>query len=383
MYSLPPVVSPLMPFTEFDRTMMLRALALAERGRGYVSPNPLVGCVIVDAAGEIIGEGAHLAFGGPHAEPNAIQDAELRGHSVRGATVYVTLEPHSHQGKTPPCSKLLIEKGIARCVIAMQDPNPKVSGSGIRELREAGIEVSIGLLEDEARELNRFFIKHITTGLPFITLKLATSLDGHSALASGASKWITSEPSRARVHALRAEHDAVMIGARTALVDNPSLTVRLASPPLSPRSRRELRGVRIVLDARMELPPTLNLFSDQEKSKTIVITTREAAHRHGDSFPNGIELLPLDAAVAGRIDLSQLFQVLGERNITSILVEAGPTLAASIVREKLFDELILFYGSILLGADAKPAIGPLGFRLSPMRHAYHSRVWNALRIRMT
>jgi len=153
-----------MPFTKFDSNMMHRALLLARAGAGCVSPNPLVGCVIVNANGEVIGEGAHLIYGGPHAEPNAIRDAEAKGHSVRGATTYVTLEPHSHQGKTPPCSKLLIEKGIARCVVAMEDPNPNVSGAGIRDMRDAGIEVEVGLLEAEARELNKFFIKHVTTG---------------------------------------------------------------------------------------------------------------------------------------------------------------------------------------------------------------------------
>lgn len=340
-----------MAYTDLDREMMLRALALALRGKGRVSPNPLVGCVIVNARGHVIGEGAHLAFGGPHAEPNAIRDAESHGHSVRGATVYVTLEPHAHSGKTPPCSKLLVEKGIARCVVAMQDPNPLVSGNGIQELHDAGIDVNVGLLEEEVREFNRFFIKHVTTGFPFVTLKLASSLDGRSALANGESKWITSEASRARVHALRAEHDAVMIGARTALADDPSLTVRLVEGQ-QPR--------RIVLDARSELPPTLHLFTDATRERTIVVTTREAAIRHGGSFGNGIELLKLEAAQGGRIDLKELFRTLGERGIASILVEAGPTLAGSLVQQKLFDELIVFYGPMVLGGDAKPAIGSLG-----------------------
>ena len=335
---------------------MRQALTLAERGKGFVSPNPLVGCVITAPDGDVIGEGAHLAFGGPHAEPNAIRDAESKGYSVRGATAYVTLEPHSYQGKTPPCSKLLIEEGIARCVIAMPDPNPKVSGNGIQELREAGIEVGVGLLEEEARELNRFFIKHVTANLPFVTLKLASSLDGRSALASGESKWITSEASRRRVHALRAEHDAVMVGARTALADDPSLTVRLIEGH-QPR--------RIVLDARLELPPTLQLFTDSARDQTIVVASREAALRHGGSFGsgpfgNGIELLEVEASQGGRIDLGKLFKTLGARGFASVLVEAGPSLAASIVQQRLFDELILFYGPLLLGGDAKPAVGSLG-----------------------
>ncbi|HET6400642.1 MAG TPA: bifunctional diaminohydroxyphosphoribosylaminopyrimidine deaminase/5-amino-6-(5-phosphoribosylamino)uracil reductase RibD [Candidatus Kapabacteria bacterium] len=340
-----------MALTEFDRRMMIRALTLARRGVGYVSPNPLVGCVIVSGTGEILGEGAHLVFGGPHAEPNAIADAEARGRSVRGATIYITLEPHSHPSKTPPCTKLLIEKGIARCIVAMEDPNPKVSGEGIRELQEAGIPVDTGLLAEEARELNRFFIKHITTRLPYITLKLASSLDGRSAMANGESRWITSETSRKKVHELRAEHDAVLIGARTALADDPALTVRLAEGR---------QPARIVLDARLELPRSLQLFTDEERAKTILVTTAAAAEKNGEAFrKQGIELLTIEA-VNGRIDLSHLLLTLGARGIASVLVEAGSSLMASFVRDRLFDEMLLFYGPVLLGGDAKPAIAPLG-----------------------
>ena len=343
-----------MPFTEFDREMMRRALVLAKQGSGYVSPNPMVGCVIADATGNVLGEGAHLVFSGPHAEPNAIAEAEARGHSVHGATVYVTLEPHSHRGKTPPCSKLLIEKGIARCVIAMEDPNPKVNGNGIRELRGAAIQVDVGLLAEEARELNRFFIKHITRGVPYVTLKLAASLDGRSALDSGESQWITSPASRKKVHALRAEHDAVLIGARTALADDPSLTVRLAAGR---------QPMRIVLDARLELPTSLKLFTDEARAKTILVTTEAAALQNGEVYTKlGIELLTVDAA-NGRIALARLLRALGGRRIMSMLVEAGPTLAASFARERLFDELLLFFGPILLGGDARPMIGPLGLEL--------------------
>jgi len=340
-----------MPPTEFDRQMMLHALSLAKRGVGNVSPNPLVGCVVVSASGELLGEGAHLVFGRPHAEPNAIADAEAHGHSVRGATVYVTLEPHSHQGKTPPCTTLLIEKEIARCVIAMEDPNPTVSGKGIRELQKAGIQVEVGLLAQEACELNRFFVRHITSGFPFVTVKLATSLDGRSALAHGESKWITSEASRKKVHELRAEHDAVLIGARTARADDPALTVRLA---------KGRQPKRIVLDARLGLPPILKLFTDEERANTILVTTAPAAEQNGKEFTRqGIELLSIDAS-DDRINLSHLLRTLGARGIASVLVEAGPALAASFVRERLFDEILLFYGPLFLGGDAKPMIGPLG-----------------------
>ena len=336
--------------SEFDRNMMQRALLLARAGVGLVSPNPLVGCVIVNAAGTIIGEGAHRIFGGPHAEPNAIQDAESKGHSVRGGTAYVTLEPHAHFAKTPPCSTLLIEKGIARCVIAMEDPNPHVSGAGARELREAGIEVEIGLLEHEARELNRFFIKHITTGLPFVTIKLASTLDGRSALANGESKWITSVASRKMVHQMRAEHDAILIGARTALADDPELTVRLATG-------RQPR--RLVLDTRLELPPTLKLFSDEHRSETLLITTPQAFKSKGETFAAlGIELMVVEGR-AERIDLAQMLRQLGEKNIASILIEPGATLAASIIKKNLFDELAIFYGPMIFGGDARASVGPL------------------------
>ncbi len=339
-----------MPSVDFDRIMMRRALLLARSGVGHVSPNPLVGCVITNSDGNILGEGAHLVFGGPHAEPNAIHDAEAKGHSIRGATAFVTLEPHAHLGKTPPCTKLLIEKGIARCMIAMEDPNPKVSGAGIRELQEAGIEVEVGLLCREARELNRFFIKHITKGLPFVTMKLASTLDGRSALANGESQWITSEASRAKVHEMRAEHDAVLIGARTALLDNPALTVRLAIGR-HPR--------RLVLDARLELPPSLKIFNDEYKSQTTLITTANADTSRADVFTSmGIEVITAQSS-GERIDLRQMFRQLGERNIASIVVEAGPTLAASIVKDNLFDELAVFYGPMIFGGDARPSVGPL------------------------
>ena len=345
--------------------MMLRALAIARQGVGSVSPNPLVGCVIVGADGNILGEGAHLRFGEAHAEPNAIADAEIKGHNVEGTTVYVTLEPHSHQSKTPPCCDLLIEKKIARCVVAMEDPNPKVSGEGIRRMREAGIRVDVGLMEEEARELNHFFIKHITTGHPYVTLKLASSLDGRSALANGESKWITSEESRRMVHAMRAEHDAVLVGTRTALLDNPSLTVRLAEG-------RQPR--RVVLDTRLELPETLRLFTDEFRNKTIVITSEESVSTNHTKLDwlasQGVQYVAAPT-IDGKLDLRAMFASLGARGIMSVLVEAGPLLAAELVKEQLFDELQLFIAPILLGGDAMPIIGDLN--ISSLTDANHYR----------
>jgi diaminohydroxyphosphoribosylaminopyrimidine deaminase/5-amino-6-(5-phosphoribosylamino)uracil reductase len=333
--------------------MMRRALELARKGTGYVSPNPLVGCVITDSEGTILGEGAHLIFGGPHAEPNAIADAEAKGHSVRGATVYVTLEPHCHQGKTMPCSRLLVEKKIARCVIAMEDPNPLVNGGGIRELREAGIEVEVGMCESEAKDLNRFFIKHRTTGLPYITLKLASSLDGRSALMNGESRWITSEASRKIVHQLRAQHDAVLIGMKTAQIDDPALTVRLAEGR---------QPWRIVLDARLDLALTLQLFTDMHRAKTVVVTNPKSLEREKKKISElqtaGVEVLPIPAQ-NDRIDLYALFIELGKRGMSSVIVEAGPTLASAMVASDIFDEIQLFVAPVMLGGDAKPSVGPL------------------------
>lgn len=333
-------------------TLMQRALELAKRGRGQVSPNPLVGCVIVSAKGEIIGEGWHERFGGPHAEPNAIADAEAKGASVEGATVYVTLEPHSHQGKTQPCSELLIRKGIARCVIAMQDPYVGTNGEGIRQLNTAGIKVEVGLLEAEARELNRFFIKYVTEGTPYVTLKLASSIDGRSALASGESRWITSEASRKMVHELRAGHDAVLIGTATAAADDPALTVRLAEGR---------QPIRIVLDAGLSLPGSLKLFTDEHKELTLVATSsRASATRKDELRADGIQLLESESD-GSAIALASLLTQLGSHGIASILVEAGPTLAASFLKANLVDEISVFMSPLMLGADARPSVGPLNF----------------------
>ncbi len=359
-------------FSEFDRQMMLRALECAKRGTGNVSPNPLVGCVLTNSSGEIIGEGAYLQFGGLHAEPNAIRDAESRAYSVQGATVYVTLEPHSFRGKTPPCSTLLVEKKVARCVIATPDPNPQVSGKGIEELRAAGIAVELGLLEEESKDLNRFFFKHIVTQQPYVTLKLAMSLDGRTALQNGESKWITSEASRAKVHALRAEHDAVLIGTKTALKDNPALTVRHV---------RGRQPWRIVLDTRLELPSSLTVLNDEERARTILVTSANAIADRGKPFAErGVELLAV-ATSNGRIDLPALFNTLGRRGIISILAEAGPILAQSLIGSQLLDELQLFYGPLLFGSDAQAAIGPL--KLNSLAQAPHLKLLNLERVEGT
>lgn len=326
-------------FTEFDRVMMQRAFELAAKGKGYVSPNPLVGCVIV-RDGEILGEGYHQNYGEPHAEANAIADAEARGSNAHGADCYVTLEPCAHFGKRPPCADLLIEKKIARCLIALQDPFEKVDGAGIAKLKAAGIEVRIGLLESEAREQNRFFIKRVTSTSPYVTMKIAQSIDGRSALASGESKWITGEASRKRVHKLRSEYDAVLVGSGTVKADDPELTVRLVEGR---------NPIRIVLDREGRLESSHRIFDDQARCIRAVMTGRKT--REGD----------LEVEVEkDRLILSDLMKKLHELGISSVLIEAGPRLAASVIREDIADELLFFTAPIMLGGDAQPSMGELG-----------------------
>lgn len=332
---------------------MHRALELARRGAGFVSPNPLVGCVIADENGNILGEGSHEHYGEAHAEVNAVRNAESNGHSCEGATVFVTLEPCSHFGKTPPCVDLLIAKKIRRCVIAMQDPSKQVNGSGIKKLRDAGIEVDIGILENDAREVNRFFIKHVTTGLPYITMKLAMSLDGKIALKSGRSKYITSEASRTIVHRMRAEYDAVMVASATVIADDPELTVRLATGR---------QPKRVVLDASLRVGEDAKIYSDAHRSSTIVVANesvvREKRSKADELVSRGISIVGIKIS-GEQLDLKTVFTELGKQNITSILVEPGPTLATTINSLGLFDELVLFYAPTVLGDDARSAFGEL------------------------
>lgn len=329
---------------------MKRAVTLASNGAGSVSPNPLVGCVIVkDDA--IIGEGWHARYGDAHAEVNAVRDAEKNGRSVEGADVYVTLEPCAHHGKTSPCADLLITKKIARCFIAVKDPYKEVNGKGIEKLHDAGIKVSVGLLEEEARYLNRFFLKHVTTGMPYLTMKIAVSMDGRSALKSGASKWITSEASRTLVHKMRSEYDSVMVASATVLADNPSLTVR---------SVEGRNPKRVILDASLRLDETASVFS--KDAPTIVLTTHPAARDKKEKVKllenNGVEIIRI-STVEGQLDMKEALRELGARKVTSILVEPGPTLATSLYRSGDFDELVLFLAPIVLGSDARSVFGDM------------------------
>jgi diaminohydroxyphosphoribosylaminopyrimidine deaminase/5-amino-6-(5-phosphoribosylamino)uracil reductase len=332
---------------------MQQALALAEKGKGHVSPNPMVGCVIVSEKGEKIGEGYHKNFGEAHAEVNAVDSVQNKKY-LKNATVYVTLEPCSHHGKTPPCATMLGKLPIRTVIVAMKDPNPAVNGKGILHLRNKGIEVEVGVLEKKAEKLNEFFIHHQTFGKPFITLKMAQTADGFLAAADGESKWITGKISRQMVHRWRSEYDAVLVGRTTAMVDNPSLTVRHVSGR---------QPKRIVIDGPYELPKDLNLFSDKFEEKTIILTwNKKASSTDADPMLKVMqqnyfrgEVIQL-SKVDGHADLRQAFKELGERGITSVLVEGGQQLSSALIRQGLVDKLELFIAPKLLGAGTRSLI---------------------------
>ncbi len=321
----------------FHLKMMKRALALARRGIGRTSPNPAVGCVIV-RDGAIVGEGWHRKAGTPHAEVHALSQA---GGLARGADVYVTLEPCSHHGRTPPCAEALINAGVSRVYVGMTDPNPLVSGRGLALLRAAGIAVTSGIMEKQCRHLNEAFVKHVTTGMPFVILKSAMTLDGKTATAGGDSKWITCEESRRYVHRLRSRVDAIMVGIGTVLADDPQLTCRMV---------RGKDPVRVVVDSRLRTPTGAALLHLDSPAGTIIATIEpdpgktEAVHRLG------AEILVCDAA-DGRVDLEDLLRRLGKRGIQSVLLEGGRELAGTAIRKDLVDKFLLFYAPKLVAGD--------------------------------
>lgn len=326
---------------EFDEAMMRRALELARRGAGFVSPNPMVGAIIVGADRRIIAEGWHHAYGEAHAEVDALR---RRGeHDLSGATMYVTLEPCNHHGKTGPCTEAIIESGIRRVVVAMRDPNPLVSGKGNQQLRSAGVEVVLGVLETEARRANEAYTHFLATGKPFVIVKMAQTLDGFTALPSGESQWITGELARQQVHRLRALSDAVMVGFNTARADDPSLTVRHGVEGRNPR--------RIVLDPELALRADLRMFIDDERSRTIVVTGNEAASskRADELRAGGVTVISARLDRDGLIDLDDVIAQLGQIGITTLLVEGGATLAGSVVEAELAQKLYLFMAPKLFG----------------------------------
>ncbi len=330
---------------------MRAALALARRGLGRTWPNPSVGSVVV-RDGRVVGRGWTQPGGRPHAETEALARA---GAAAKGATAYVSLEPCSHQGRTPPCSQALIEAGIARAVIACEDPDPRVSGTGTAALAAAGIAVQAGVLDQEARELNAGFFNRVMLGRPLITLKAATGLDGRIATHRGESRWITGEPARARGHLLRATHDAVMVGVGTASVDDPQLTCRL--PGLEARA-----PVRIVVDGRLRLPLTGQLVRQAKQIPTWVIAAEGVgAQRQAALLDCGVEVLIVARDAGGEYpDLHEAMRILGERGLTRVLVEGGGHLTAALSRADLIDRIVWFRAGLLIGGDGVPVAVPFG-----------------------
>ena len=330
-----------------DAAWMARALALAEQGRGSTSPNPMVGAVLVRGS-EVVGEGWHRAAGEPHAEAVALQAA---GPRAAGATLYVTLEPCAHHGRTPPCADAVVAAGIARVVVALEDPDPRVAGRGLARLRAAGIPVTTGVEAEAAAEQNAAFLIHRTQGRPRVTVKAAASLDGKVAAADGTSQWITGEAARADAHRLRAEADAIAVGAGTALADDPQLTVRLAAP----RGRVPLR---VLVDATGRVGPERRLFDGA--APTLVATTAHAPAAARQAWEAaGAEVAVLGGGPGG-VDLAELVKVLGERDVLELLVEGGPRLHGSFWEAGLVDRIVWYLAPLAIGGAAPGLLGGAG-----------------------
>ena len=343
-----------------DEAYIERAIELARRGSGLVSPNPMVGCVVV-SEGSIVGEGYHEGPGLPHAEVVALDQA---GERARGATLYTSLEPCNHYGRTPPCTEAIVRAGVVRVVSSTRDPNPVVDGQGLQTLRLHGVEVREGVLAEEAQRLNEAFAKHVRTGMPFVIWKAAASLDGKVAARDGSSRWITGEAARADVHRLRAWADAIVVGAGTALADDPELTVR----------HPDYRGrppIRVLVDARGRVGSSGDLFDAQ--APTLVATTDLAPASARDAWQEaGAEVLVVETDGEG-VALTALMADLGKRDVQGVLLEGGPTLAWSAVEERLVDTVVLYLSPKLVGGrDAPTVLEGRGF--APIGHALPMRI---------
>ncbi len=337
-------------WSEADHAMMRRALELAARGVGQVSPSPLVGCVITGGENRIVGEGFYVYEQLAHAEKLALEQA---GQLARGATAYVSLEPHAHYSRTPPCTEALIKAGIKRVVVAISDPNPLVNGEGLAQLRAAGVEVQVGLCAGEAARLNEKYLHFTRTNRPFVHLKLATSLDGRTATRTNDSRWITGARSRARVHALRHEHDAILVGAGTVLADDPLLTDR------SGRTRRRPL-VRVVLDENLRLSPASQLAQTARDAPLIVFASERAAASSSARalVEQGVEII---AGSSGGRDLRAVLGKLSVRSLQSVLIEGGATVAGAFLDQGLVDKFSFFIAPMIIGGtSAPPAIGGNG-----------------------
>lgn len=358
-----------------DREYMKRALQLAENGIGRVNPNPQVGAVLVRDS-RIIGEGWHQDYGQAHAEVNAINNAESNGETVKGATVYVNLEPCCHYGKTPPCTELLIRKQVRSVVIGMLDPNPLVAGMGAQKLREAGIEVKVGMLEQECRKQNEVFGHFIRYRQPFVVLKAAMSLDGKIAAPSGESKWITGEASRRDVQHLRNRYAAIMTGVETVIRDDPALTCRL---------EEGRNPMRVILDSGLRIPPGSNVLTDQQRNRTVIACTEGASLEKASVLESlGAKVLPCKSR-NGRIDLEDLMVKLGTLSVDSVLVEGGAAVNDSVFSQGIVDKLILYIAPKIIGGEnSKTVVGGKGIeRLDqayPLQIESMDRIGEDLRI---
>jgi diaminohydroxyphosphoribosylaminopyrimidine deaminase / 5-amino-6-(5-phosphoribosylamino)uracil reductase len=332
-----------------DEYYMKLALRLAQKGRGYVSPNPMVGAIIVKK-GEIIGKGYHHRYGGKHAEIDAIQNA--RG-DLSGATLYVNMEPCCHEGKTPPCVLSIIEHKITRVVIGTIDSNPLVACRGINLLQKNGIDVKTGILESECRSLNEVFFYYMETGMPYITIKYAQTLDGRIATATGQSKWISSDKSRKFTHRLRAQHDAVLIGIKTVFNDDPELTVRLV------HGRNPLR---IIVDSDLKISQQAKVLQNLSQAKTIIATLKnEDDLKFKDIASTGAKIITCEADNCGRVDLKKLFKKLAEDEISSILIEGGAQIITSVLKNNLANRLVAVIAPKILGTGIE-AVGNLNIK---------------------
>ncbi len=332
-----------------DAAWMREALRLAARARGRTAPNPMVGGVIVRGSRRVA-SGYHARLGGLHGEASALRNARGR---ARGATLYVNLEPCAHHGPQPPCDDAVLEAGIARVVIGMRDPDPRTAGRAIRRLRGAGIEVTVGVEQEHCRELNRGFRSRVERGRPFTTLKLAASLDGRIATASGESRWISGTAARGMVHAWRRGSDAVAVGSGTAVADDPELTARQ-------RGRVVHRPTRVLVDSRLRVPPDARVF--RSRGRALVLTTRAAPVKAAARLEAaGAELLRVRAR-RGRVDLAAAWRALGRAGLNDLLVEGGGGLAAALLRNGLVDELRLFVAPVLIGGDGRELLESLGIR---------------------
>lgn len=333
---------------DLDREMVRRSIELAALGVGRVSPNPLVGCVIVSATGDVVGEGTYLRENVTHAEALALAKA---GEMARGGTAYVSLEPHAHHGRTAPCTKALIDAGIRRVVAPIEDPNPLVSGKGFAELRSHGVEVTIGIMSDEAQRLNEKFICWHQQKRPFVHLKLAMSLDGRISLNASVSTHLSGTEGRARVQAIRHEHDAILVGGNTAFVDNPALTDRSGRP-----RRRPL--LRVVLDNRLQIEPASQLVTSSKETPTLIFTNSLDAEKVGELRKEGAEVV--ESEMGGR-DLKGVLKELYDREVQSLLVEGGTEIAGSFVDAGLVDKITFIISPIVIGGREAPnAIGGMG-----------------------